>query len=159
MATSFEDLMNNMVNVSLGAAAMAADKGKEFLDDLTARGAQLRADAADSDFGRSMADAFERAGGTFHDVTERMSAQGATVAERILDELILARVRPLSATERAAFIAHVEELVANAPDAAVEVPVESVEVETETEEVDVEEAATDAADDASGDAPEGTPAP
>ena len=60
MATSFEDLMNNMVNVSLGAAAMAADKGKEFLDDLTARGAQVRADAADTDFGRSMADAFER---------------------------------------------------------------------------------------------------
>lgn len=134
MATSFEDLMNNMINVSLGAAAIAADKGKEFLDDLTARGAQVREEASDSDFARSMSDAFERAGGTFHDVTERMSAQGATVAERVLDELILARVRPLSATERAAFIAHVDELVANAPEPAVEVPVEEVETEESAED-------------------------
>lgn len=145
MATSFEELMNNMVNASLGVAAVAADKGKELLDDLTARGAQVRADAAESDFGRSMADAFERAGGTFHDVTERVSAQGANVAERILDELILARVRPLSATERAAFIAHVDELVANAPDAAMEVPVEGVEpAEDEEPEPAAEDGATNA---------------
>ncbi|WP_302153430.1 hypothetical protein [uncultured Enorma sp.] len=145
MATSFEELMNNMVNASLGVAAVAADKGKELLDDLTARGAQVRADAAESDFSRSMADAFERAGGTFHDVTERVSAQGANVAERILDELILARVRPLSATKRAAFIAHVEELVANVPDAATEVPVEGVEpVEDEEPEPAAEDGATNA---------------
>ena len=156
MATSFEELMNNMVNASLGVAAVAADKGKELLDDLTARGAQVRADAAESDFGRSMADAFERAGGTFHDVTERVSAQGANVAERvsaqganvaerILDELILARVRPLSSTERAAFIAHVEELVANAPDAATEVPVEEVEpAEDEEPEPAAEDGAANA---------------
>ena len=145
MATSFEELMNNMVNASLGVAAVAADKGKELLDDLTARGAQVRADAAESDFSRSMVDAFERAGGTFHDVTERVSAQGANVAERILDELILARVRPLSATERAAFIAHVEELVANVPDAATEVSVEGVEpVEDEEPEPAAEDGATNA---------------
>ena len=146
MATSFEELMNNMVNAGLGVAAVAADRGKELLDDLTARGAQVRAEAAESDFGRSMADAFERAGGTFHDVTERVSAQGATVAERILDELILARVRPLSATERAAFIAHVEELVAQAPDAAIEVPVESVEPEDPSDDGAETEAPADDAD-------------
>ena len=39
MAMSFDELVDNMVNVSLGAAAMAADKGKELIDDLSARGA------------------------------------------------------------------------------------------------------------------------
>ena len=138
MATSFEELMNNMVNAGLGVAAVAADKGKELLDDLTARGAQVRAEAAESDFGRSMADAFERAGGTFHDVTERVSAQGATVAERILDELILARVRTMTKAERVEFMVHVRDLVDSVDDGTVTVEVESVE-------------ATDPADEAAAD--------
>lgn len=149
MATTFESLVNDMVNISLGAAAMAADKGKEFIDDLSARGAQARTEAAQSDFGRSMADVFKQAGGAFSDATERLSAQGSTVAERILDELIVARVRPLTATERAAFVAHVSELVDSVADAAVSVPVESVE------DVDANDADAAAADGASaqGDAP------
>ena len=102
MAMSFDELVNNMVNVSLGAAAMAADKGKELIDDLSARGAQARSDASQGDFARSMADVFKQAGGAVSDVTDRLSEQGATVAERILDELIVARVRPLTTAERAA---------------------------------------------------------
>ena len=124
MAMSFDELVNNMVNVSLGAAAMAADKGKELIDDLSARGAQARSDASQGDFARSMADVFKQAGGAVSDVTERLREQGATVAERILDELIVARVRPLTTAERAAFVAHVTELAA-----AVSVPVESVAAE------------------------------
>ena len=52
-------------------------------------------------------------------------------------------MRPLSATERAAFIAHVDELVANAPEPAVEVPVEEVETE-----VSAEDAPTNASEEA-----------
>lgn len=129
MAMSFDELVNNMVNVSLGAAAMAADKGKELIDDLSARGAQARSDASQGDFARSMADVFKQAGGAVSDVTERLSEQGATVAERILDELIVARVRPLTTAERAAFVTHVTELVEAVPAAAVSVPVESVAAE------------------------------
>ena len=129
MAMSFDELVNNMVNVSLGAAAMAADKGKELIDDLSARGAQARSDASQGDFARSMADVFKQAGGAVSDVTDRLSEQGATVAERILDELIVARVRPLTTAERAAFVAHVTELVEAVPAAAVSVPVESVAAE------------------------------
>ena len=124
MAMSFDELVNNMVNVSLGAAAMAADKGKEFIDDLSARGAQARSDASQGDFARSMADVFKQAGGAVSDVTDRLSEQGATVAE-----LIVARVRPLTTAERAAFVAHVTELVEAVPAAAVSVPVESVAAE------------------------------
>lgn len=127
--TSFEDLVNNMVNISLGAAAMAADKGKEFIDDLSARGAQARGEAAQSDFARSMSDVFKQAGGTVSDVADRLSAQGSTVAERILDELIVARVRPLTNAERAAFVSHVADLVDAVPAAAVSVPVETVDAD------------------------------
>lgn len=138
MATTFEDLVNNMVNVSLGAAALAADKGKELFDDLNARGAAARSEAADSDFGRSMADVFKQAGGAFGDITDRLGERGATVAERILDELIVARVRPLSTTERAAFVAHVSELVDSVDDAAVKVPVESVESEDDAADTEAD---------------------
>lgn len=127
MDKTFEELVTGMVDVSLGAAAMAADKGKELFDDLSARGAQARDEAAQSEFGRSMADVFKQAGGMFGDATDRLGERGASVAERILDELIVARVRPLSATERTAFVTHVNELVASVPEAAVTVPVESVE--------------------------------
>ena len=53
MDKTFEELVTGMVDVSLGAAAMAADKGKELFDDLSARGAQARDEAAQSEFGRS----------------------------------------------------------------------------------------------------------
>ena len=76
-----------------------------------------------------MSDIFEQAGGMFTDVTERLGAQGETVAERILDELIVARVRTMGASERTAFIAHVRELMDSVEDGSVSVPVESVEVE------------------------------
>lgn len=125
--TSFEELVTNMVNVSLGAAAMAADKGKEFVDELSARGVQARDEAAQSDLGRSVTDAFKQAGDVANDAAERLASQGATVAERVLDELIVARVRPLTTPERAAFVTHVTELVDAVPTAAVNVPVETVE--------------------------------
>lgn len=124
MAATFDEIVNNMVNVSLGAAAMAADKGKELLDDLSARGAQARSDASASDFSRSMADIFKQAGGAFSEATERLSAQGESVAERILDELIVARVRPMTPDERVVFIERMTKLVHEAPATTVKVPVE-----------------------------------
>ena len=45
MAQKFEDIVNNMVNVGLGVAATAAEKGKEVFDDLAAKGATQAADA------------------------------------------------------------------------------------------------------------------
>lgn len=130
MATSFEKIVNNMVNIGFGAAALTAEKGKEVLDSLSAKGEEVRADAETPDFARSMSDVFERAGGMFSDVTDRLSNQGESVAERILDELILARVRPMSKAERAEFVNHVTELVDEVDDATVSVKVEAVEVET-----------------------------
>lgn len=125
MATGFEDLVNNMVNIGFGVAATAAEKSKNVLDDLSVKGAEVRADPKQSDFTRSMADVFERAGGTFSDVTGRLNATGSGVAERILDELILARLRSLSLTDRASFVGHVQNLVDS---------LETVTVEVETEE-------------------------
>ena len=52
-----------------------------------------------------------RPGGTFSDVTERLGAKGESAAERVLDELILARVRFLTKAERTEFLAHVRDLV------------------------------------------------
>lgn len=140
MATKFEELVNGMVNISFGAAAITAERGKEVLEslsargeevlnDLNARGEEARHDPSTPDFARSMSDIFEQAGGMFTDVTERLSAQGATAAERILDELIVARVRTMGASERAAFVDHVRELVDSVEDGSVSVPVESVEVD------------------------------
>ncbi|MDM8301544.1 hypothetical protein [Collinsella tanakaei] len=134
MATSFEKIVNNMVNIGFGAAALTAEKGKEVLDSLSAKGEEVRADAETPDFARSMSDVFERAGGMFSDVTDRLSNQGESVAERILDELILARVRPMSKAERAEFVNHVTELVDEVDDATVSVKVEAVEVETDAAE-------------------------
>lgn len=124
MAQKFEDIVNNMVNVGLGVAATAAEKGKEVFDDLAAKGSEVRNDAVQSDFGKSMADIFQQAGGAFSEATDRLSAQGATVAERILDELIMARVRPMTKTERIDFLAHVRDLVDSADNATVTVEVE-----------------------------------
>lgn len=146
MATKFEELVNGMVNVGFGAAAVTAEKGKELLDglnargeevlrDLNDRGEQARHDSRSFDFTRSMSDIFMDAGGTFSEVTERLSEHGATAAERILDELILARVRLLTKSERVAFMAHVRDLVDSVDDGTVTVEVE------ETVVVDAEPAA------------------
>lgn len=155
MATKFEDLVNNMVNIGFGAAATAAgvaasaaEKGKEVLDDLAAKGEEARTDSSSPDFARSMSDVFEKAGGVFSDVTERLSTQGETVAERVLDELLLARARQLSLSDRAAFVKHVGQLVDSIEDEAVSVKVESVETEaapTETETVPADAVSADPA--------------
>ncbi|MFR7670677.1 MAG: hypothetical protein ACLU0O_08345 [Collinsella sp.] len=52
-----------------------------------------------------MSDMFEQAGGTISDLTERLGMQGETAAQRVLDELILARVRVMTAPEHG-FLAH-----------------------------------------------------
>lgn len=137
MATGFEDLVNNMVNIGFGVAATAAEKGKSVLDDLSAKGAEVRSDPSQPDFARSMADVFERAGGTFSDMTDRWNAAGSTVAERILDELIVARLRPMTTSERARFTAHVQELADS---------LETVTVEVEADEADDAPAQADPAD-------------
>ena len=139
MATKFEELVTGMVNIGFGAAAMTAEKGKEIVDGLNARGEQVlrdlndrgeqaRRDRGASDFTRSMSDIFEEAGGTFSEVTERLSDRGATAAERVLDELILARVRSLTKSERVAFMAHVRDLVDSVDDGTVTVEVEDAVV-------------------------------
>ena len=143
MAKKFEDLVNDMVNVGFGVAATAAEKGKEVFDDLNAKGAEARADASGTDFARSMSDIFECAGGAFGDVTERLGAC-ACVAERILDELILARVRAMTVSERIDFLAHVRDLVDSADDSTVTVEVESVDEADPADEAPGADAETDA---------------
>lgn len=133
MATRFEDLVNNMVNIGFGAAALTAEKGKEVLDSLSTKGEEVRHDPSTPDFARSMSDVFERAGGVFTDVTDRLGTQGESVAERILDELIVARVRPMTKAERTGFLAHVRDIVDSADDATVSVKVEAVEVDGDAE--------------------------
>ena len=131
MVTKFEELVHGMVNIGFGAAALTAEKGKEVLDTLNAKGEQVRSDATAPDFARSMSDIFEQAGGTFSDVTERLGAKGDSAAERVLDELILARVRFLTKAERTEFLAHVRDLVDSVDDATVTVKVESADVEAD----------------------------
>lgn len=132
MATTFETLVNNMVNIGFGAAALTAEKGKEVLDVLTAKGEEVREEAQSSDFSRSLSDIFQQAGGAFTDVAARFSASGSTMAERVLDELIVARVRTMTKAQRLEFLAHVRDLVDAVDDATVSVKVESVEVEPDT---------------------------
>lgn len=127
MATTFEELVNGMVNIGFGVAATAAEKGREVLEDLSAKGEEVRHDPSTPDFARSMSDIFESAGGMFTDVTERLGVKGETTAERVLDELILARVRYLNETERSAFLAHVADLVRAVESETVHIPVESVD--------------------------------
>ncbi len=131
MVTKFEELVHGMVNIGFGAAALTAEKGKEVLDTLNAKGEQVRSDATAPDFARSMSDIFEQAGGTFSDVTERLGAKGESAAERVLDELILARVRFLTKAERTEFLAHVRDLVDSVDDATVTVKVESADAEAD----------------------------
>lgn len=138
MATKFEELVNEMVNVSFGVAATAVEKTQEVFDGLNAKGEQVRHDKQTPDFARSMSDVFEHAGGVFSDVTARMSTKGETAAERVLDELILARVRYMTVSERVAFMAHVRDLIDSVDDDTV-----SVEVEVEVEEAPAADASAD----------------
>lgn len=136
MVTKFEELVHGMVNIGFGAAALTAEKGKEVLDTLSAKGEQVRSDATAPDFARSMSDIFEQAGGAFSDVTERLGEKGESTAERVLDELILARVRFLTKAERTEFLAHVRDLVDSVDDATVTVKIEVEPADEKTPEAD-----------------------
>lgn len=136
MPTKFEELIHGMVNIGFGAAALTAEKSKEVLDTLNAKGEQVRSDATAPDFARSMSDIFEQAGGAFSDVTERLNEKGESTAERVLDELILARVRFLTKAERTEFLAHVRDLVDSVDDAAVTVKIEVEPADEKTSEAD-----------------------
>ena len=112
MVMKLDQLVNGAINVGFGAAAVAVEGGK---------------DTATPDIARSVSDMFEQAGGTISDLTERLGIQGETAAQRVLDELILARVRVMTAPERTAFLAHVRDIVDSVEDNVTSVPVESVE--------------------------------
>lgn len=157
MAKKFEELVNGMVNIGFGAAAVTAERGKELFEDLNTRGEEVlrdlntrgeevRRDRRASDFTRSMSDIFEQAGGVFSGVTERLGGQGATAAERVLDELMLARMRSLTKTERIEFLAHVRDLADSIDDDTVTVEVEDVVVVGD----DADPAADPADDEAQG---------
>lgn len=136
MPTKFEELIHGMVNIGFGAAALTAEKSKEVLDTLNAKGEQVRSDATAPDFARSMSDIFEQAGGAFSDVTERLNEKGESTAERALDELILARVRFLTKAERTEFLAHVRDLVDSVDDATVTVKIEVEPADEKVSEAD-----------------------
>ncbi|AEB07262.1 hypothetical protein Corgl_1156 [Coriobacterium glomerans PW2] len=118
MTARFEDLINGMLNVGFGAAVTASEKSREVLHQLNDKGERVRSQRSESNFARSMAQVFEQAGGTISDVTATIGATGETAAERILDELIRARVRPMDARGRIAFIEHVRSLVNSIDDTA-----------------------------------------
>lgn len=142
MATLFGDLVNGMINVSFGAAAVAAEKSKDVLDGLNAKGAEVRNDPETPDFARSVSDMFTVATDTAADVTERLNARGESMTDKVLDEIIRARVRPMDASGRADYVKHIENLVANIDTDPIKVKVESVEVKftTEPEEAEAVEA-------------------
>ena len=127
MVMKFDQLVNGAINVGFGAAAVAVEGGKKVLDDLNTKGEQVRKDAGAPDIARSVSDMFEQAGGTISDLSDRLGMQGETAAQRVLDELILARVRVMTAPERPAFVAHVRDIVDSVEDNVTSVPVESVE--------------------------------
>lgn len=127
MVMKLDQLVNGAINVGFGAAAVAVEGGKKVLDDLGTKGEQVRKDAGAPDIARSVSDMFEQAGGTISDLTDRLGMQGETAAQRVLDELILARVRVMTAHERTAFLAHVRDIVDSVEDNVTSVPVESVE--------------------------------
>ncbi len=139
MVMKLDQLVNGAINVGFGAAAVAVEGGKKVLDDLNTKGEQVRKDAGAPDIARSVSDMFEQAGGTISDLTERLGMQGETAAQRVLDELILARVRVMTASERTAFLAHVRDIVDSVEDNVTSVPVESVEPDNakDTEEAEV----------------------
>lgn len=127
MALKLDQLVNGAINVGFGAAAVAVEGSKKVLDDLNTKGEKVRHEAGAPDIARSVSDMFEQAGGTISDLSERLGMQGETAAQRVLDELILARVRVMSAPERTAFLAHVRDIVDSVEDNVTSVPVESVE--------------------------------
>ena len=127
MVMKLDQLVNGVIIVGLGVSAVAVEGGKKVLDDLGTKGEQVRKDAGAPDIARSVSDMFEQAGGTISDLTERLGMQGETAAQRVLDELILARVRVMTAPERTAFLAHVRDIVDSVEDNVTSVPVESVE--------------------------------
>lgn len=127
MVMKLDQLVNGAINVGFGAAAVAVEGGKKVLDDLGTKGEQVRKDAGTPDIARSVSDMFEQAGGTISDLSDRLGMQGETAAQRVLDELILARVRVMTAPERTAFLAHVRDIVDSVEDNVTSVPVESVE--------------------------------
>ena len=127
MVMKLDQLVNGAINVGFGAAAVAVEGGKKVLDDLNNKGEQVRKDAGAPDIARSVSDMFEQAGGTISDLSERLGMQGETAAQRVLDELIMARVRVMTAPERTAFLAHVRDIVDSIEDNVTSVPVESVE--------------------------------
>lgn len=127
MVMKLDQLVNGAINVGFGAAAVAVEGGKKVLDDLGTKGEQVRKDAGTPDIARSVSDMFEQAGGTISDLSDRLGMRGETAAQRVLDELILARVRVMTAHERTAFLAHVRDIVDSVEDNVTSVPVESVE--------------------------------
>ena len=127
MVMKLDQLVNGAINVGFGAAAVAVEGGKKVLDDLGTKGEHVRKDAGIPDIARSVSDMFEQAGRTISDLTERLGMQGETAAQRVLDELILARVRVMTAPERTAFLAHVRDIVDSGDVKQPAVPVESVE--------------------------------
>ncbi|MBY4798255.1 hypothetical protein K6V98_07840 [Collinsella sp. AGMB00827] len=133
MATKFEEIINGMVNVGFGAAAVAAEKSKAVISDLEAKGEQARRDIPESDFVRSVADTFTQAGGTVSEVTERLATKGEGFAEKVLDELVLMRARSIPAEERPQLIAHLTELIEHADEKPAPAQ-EEVEVEHEVHE-------------------------
>ena len=132
MVMKLDQLVNGAINVGFGAAAVAVEGGKKVLDDLNTK------DTATPDIARSVSDMFEQAGGTISDLTERLGMQGETAAQRVLDELILARVRVMAAPERTAFLAHVRDIVDSVEDNVTSVPVESVEPDDAKDTVEAE---------------------
>ena len=110
MVMKLDQLVNGAINVGFGAAAVAVEGGKKVLDDLNTKGEQVRKDAGAPDIARSVSDMFEQAGGTISDLTERLGMQGETAAQRVLDELILARVRVMTASERTRLVGNRLEL-------------------------------------------------
>ena len=140
MALKLDQLVNGAINVGFGAAAVAVEGSKKVLDDLNTKGEKVRHEAGTPDIARSVSDMFEQAGGTISDLTERLGMQGETAAQRVLDELILARVRVMSAPERTAFLAHVRDIVDSVEDNVTSVPVESVEPDATEDADDVEDA-------------------
>ena len=140
MALKLDQLVNGAINVGFGAADVAVEGSKKVLDDLNTKGEKVRHEAGTPDIARSVSDMFEQAGGTISDLTERLGMQGETAAQRVLDELILARVRVMSAPERTAFLAHVRDIVDSVEDNVTSVPVESVEADEAEDDEPIEDA-------------------
>ena len=146
---AFDDLVNGVIgltegaiNVGFGAAAVAAEKSKEVIDDLNAKGEEVRNDAKTPDIFRSVSDAFKAAGGSISDTVERLSTRGESVNEKVLDELILMRARQIPASEREDYITHVQNLIRSIPEEpTVEVPVDEDEPASAEDVEDVEDAA------------------